>query len=141
MLLNKRKLEKLKEKWWNLNPVRQQCEKQDNQSDGISIHNIGKKNIHKTERKITNNLYLNIHYSFVYKSGGVFIVIFVGIGLACVTLAFEYWFYKYKQNPRIAMLTRKVSTQKNVMEKIHPASLADFTTFKSQSSRRFKGLE
>jgi len=42
LLLNKRKLEKLKETWWNLNPERIQCEKQDNQSDGISIHNIGR---------------------------------------------------------------------------------------------------
>lgn len=41
LLLNKRKLEKLKETWWNTNPERIQCEKQDNQSDGISIHNIG----------------------------------------------------------------------------------------------------
>ncbi|XKL64087.1 hypothetical protein PGB90_004173 [Kerria lacca] len=108
LLLNKRKLEKLKEKWWNMNPARQQCEKQDNQSDGISIHNIG----------------------------GVFIVIFVGIGLACVTLAFEYWFYKYKQNPKLAKFTRKLSSQKNVLEKIHPSSLADFTTVKSKNSRR-----
>jgi hypothetical protein len=34
-------------------------------------------------------------------SGGVFIVIFVGIGLACITLAFEYWWYKYKKNPQV----------------------------------------
>nr|QAB43871.1 ionotropic receptor IR25a [Oedaleus asiaticus] len=68
-LLNKRKLEKLKEQWWNQNPEkRNDCEKQDDQSDGISIQNIG----------------------------GVFIVIFVGIGLACITLAFEYWWYKLR---------------------------------------------
>ena len=29
--------------------------------------------------------------------GGVFIVIFVGIGLAIITLGFEYWYYKYKK--------------------------------------------
>jgi len=40
-LLNKRKLEKLKEKWWNGNPAKMQCEKQDDQQDGISIQNIG----------------------------------------------------------------------------------------------------
>nr|APZ81419.1 ionotropic receptor 25a [Adelphocoris lineolatus] len=68
-LLNKRKLEKLKEKWWTENEDRMQCEKQEEQSDGISIHNIG----------------------------GVFIVIFVGIGLACITLGLEYWWYKYKK--------------------------------------------
>ncbi|KAE8742923.1 Ionotropic receptor 25a [Frankliniella occidentalis] len=75
-LLNKRKLEKLKERWWSLNPEIKKCDKQDDQQDGISIQNIG----------------------------GVFIVIFVGIGLACVTLAFEYYWYKYKRNPRVTDL-------------------------------------
>jgi hypothetical protein len=41
LLLNKRKLEKLKEIWWNQNPEKKKCDKQDNQTDGISIHNIG----------------------------------------------------------------------------------------------------
>ncbi|XP_044735980.1 ionotropic receptor 25a-like isoform X2 [Chrysoperla carnea] len=68
-LLNKRELEKLKEKWWNSNPEAKNCIKKDDQSDGISIENIG----------------------------GVFIVIFVGVGLACITLAFEYWWYKYRK--------------------------------------------
>lgn len=68
-LLNRRELERLKETWWSRNPEAKKCEKQDDQSDGISIQNIG----------------------------GVFIVIFVGIGLACVTLAFEYYWYKYRK--------------------------------------------
>ncbi|XP_068084209.1 ionotropic receptor 25a [Anabrus simplex] len=73
-LLNKRKLEKLKERWWNGNPEKKtNCEKTDDQSDGISIQNIG----------------------------GVFIVIFVGIALALITLAFEYFWYKIKRNPRV----------------------------------------
>ncbi|KAG8282323.1 Ionotropic receptor 25a [Homalodisca vitripennis] len=75
-LLNKRRLEKLKETWWTLNPEKKMCEKQDDQSDGISIHNIG----------------------------GVFIVIFVGIGLACITLALEYWWYKYRK-PAVTKVT------------------------------------
>lgn len=33
--------------------------------------------------------------------GGVFIVIFVGIGMACMTLVFEYWWYKYRKNPNL----------------------------------------
>ncbi|XP_032516645.2 ionotropic receptor 25a [Danaus plexippus] len=73
-LLNKRKLEKLKEDWWNNNPNAIKCEKQDDQSDGISIQNIG----------------------------GVFIVIFMGIGLACVTLGVEYWWYKWRRRPTIS---------------------------------------
>lgn len=69
MLLNKRELEKLKEKWWKKDETKLKCEKPEDQSDGISIQNIG----------------------------GVFIVIFVGIGMACITLVFEYWYYKYRK--------------------------------------------
>lgn len=76
-LLNRRELERLKERWWNKNSEKKQCEKADDQSDGISIQNIG----------------------------GVFIVIFVGIGLACITLAFEYWWYKYRKNSKITNVT------------------------------------
>ncbi|XP_045465403.1 ionotropic receptor 25a-like [Harmonia axyridis] len=72
-LLNRRELERLKEKWWTKNPNKAKCEQQENQSDGISIQNIG----------------------------GVFIVIFVGIGLACITLAFEYWWYKYRKVSKV----------------------------------------
>lgn len=134
LLLNKRKLEKLKEKWWNLNPNRQQCEKQDNQSDGISIHNIGEFCYILSVSFSRLRRILVIGRKFGYFIGGVFIVIFVGIGLACITLAFEYWFYKYKQKPRMQMFTRKVSSQKGVLEKIHPTSLADFTNFKAKNN-------
>ena len=41
-------------------------------------------------------------YVALHVTGGVFIVIFVGIGLACITLAFEYWWYKYKRPPQVA---------------------------------------
>lgn len=54
MLLNKRQLEKLKEDWWKNDASQKPCVKPEDQSDGISIQNIG----------------------------GVFIVIFVGIGMA-----------------------------------------------------------
>ena len=46
----------------------QNCEKEDEDTGGISIHNIG----------------------------GVFIVIFVGIVLALITLMAEYYYYKFK---------------------------------------------
>lgn len=74
MLLNKRQLEKLKEDWWKSDEYQSKCEKPEDQSDGISIQNIG----------------------------GVFIVIFVGIGMACITLVVEYWYYRYRRNPQIA---------------------------------------
>lgn len=78
-LLNKRYLEKLKEDWWK---DKKKCVKVEDQSDGISIQNIG----------------------------GVFIVIFVGIGMACITLVFEYWWYKYrKTTPRITTVAESTN--------------------------------
>ncbi|XP_033358670.1 ionotropic receptor 25a [Bombus vosnesenskii] len=68
ILLNKRKLEKLKDTWWKKNPDRKDCDAENSQSDGISIQNIG----------------------------GVFVVIFLGIIFACFTLAFEYWYYRHR---------------------------------------------
>ncbi|XP_029051723.2 ionotropic receptor 25a [Osmia bicornis bicornis] len=68
ILLNQRKLEKLKDKWWKKNPEKKNCDAENSQSDGISIHNIG----------------------------GVFVVIFLGIIFACFTLAFEYWYYRHR---------------------------------------------
>nr|QQP19806.1 ionotropic receptor 25a [Tropidothorax elegans] len=106
-LLNKRKLEKMKENWWNENSEKQVCEKQDDQSDGISIHNIG----------------------------GVFIVIFVGIGLACITLGFEYWWYKYKRpSGAPAMVVKPGGPGRNI-EKLSVTGLADFSHHPSFRAR------
>lgn len=83
----------------------QQCDKQDDQSEGISIQNIG----------------------------GVFIIIFVGIGLASITLAFEYWWYKYRKTSKVITMQESTSqitapkskskqdiSQKNVPTKLYP---------------------
>nr|AQN78505.1 ionotropic receptor 25a.1 [Meteorus pulchricornis] len=88
-LLNKRKLEHLKNKWWNNNPLKRVCKKEDDQSDGISIQNIG----------------------------GVFIVILVGIILACGTLAFEYYWYRYRP---IAMAQQTRQTEKFASREVKP---------------------
>ncbi len=65
-LLNQRFLEDLKSRWWEFN--RKKCPAIENEEDGISIQNIG----------------------------GVFLVIFIGIGLGLITLAFEYyWSVQY----------------------------------------------
>jgi len=40
-LLNQRTLETLKETWWTSNPERKICDDSNDQSDGISIQNIG----------------------------------------------------------------------------------------------------
>lgn len=84
-LLNKRELEKLKEKWWRP-PPDLKCDQPEDQSEGISIQNIG----------------------------GVFIVIFVGIGMACLTLVFEYWWYKkYRKNPKIIDVNEATNPKDN----------------------------
>ncbi|KAK3870062.1 hypothetical protein Pcinc_024667 [Petrolisthes cinctipes] len=102
-LLNQRKLETLKERWWNQNPEKKVCEKDDDQSDGISIENIG----------------------------GVFIVIFVGIGLACVTLAFEYWWYKHRKGPRVTDSAKVLSVRPTDQK-------AGFGTDKSNFNTEYK---
>lgn len=67
-LLNQRKLEELKEKWWTENKERRgDCDYDRKSNDGISINNIG----------------------------GVFVVIFVGVGLASVTLLGEWLWRRY----------------------------------------------
>ena len=44
--------------------------------------------------------------------GGVFIVIFVGIGLAIVTLVIEYWYYKHKKpNSRVDSSSKKMEVK------------------------------
>ncbi|CAJ0595095.1 unnamed protein product [Cylicocyclus nassatus] len=68
-LLNQRKLETLKEKWWNNNPNKAICADTSDESDGISIQNIG----------------------------GVFIVILGGIVISVITLCIEY-FYQRKSS-------------------------------------------
>ena len=40
-LLNQRRLETLKERWWTENPEKKDCGDMNDQSDGISIQNIG----------------------------------------------------------------------------------------------------
>jgi hypothetical protein len=67
-LLNQRTLETLKHKWWTDNLKKKNCPTLENESDGISIENIG----------------------------GVFLVIAVGTALSLICLAFEFYWYKYR---------------------------------------------
>lgn len=66
--MNQRQLETLKHKWWTNNIKKKQCPDLENESDGISIENIG----------------------------GVFLVIAVGTALSLICLAFEFYWYKYR---------------------------------------------
>ncbi|KAG8201467.1 hypothetical protein JTE90_024336 [Oedothorax gibbosus] len=86
-LLNQRRLEGLKEKWWNKNPFKVECDDSEQQSDGISIANIG----------------------------GVFIVIFIGVVLAIITLAVEYFLYRKKKPGK----TRVVSVNRYDRQRRH----------------------
>jgi hypothetical protein len=43
-----------------------------------------------------------ILYFSLHVTGGIFAIIFLGIVMACITIAFEYWWYKYKRPPRVA---------------------------------------
>ncbi|CAJ0595110.1 unnamed protein product [Cylicocyclus nassatus] len=69
VLLNQKHLETLKEKWWEDNPKRAICADTSDESDGISVQNIG----------------------------GVFIFISAGLLLSVVTLTIEC-FYHRRQN-------------------------------------------
>ncbi|KAK6763794.1 hypothetical protein RB195_024212 [Necator americanus] len=69
MLLNLRRLETLKEKWWNSNPNKVVCADINNENDGISIQNIG----------------------------GVFMVILCGIALSVISLTLEFFYYRLKR--------------------------------------------
>ncbi|TKR81531.1 hypothetical protein L596_015387 [Steinernema carpocapsae] len=81
-LLNKRKLEILKEKWWAENPNKMVCPSLEDDSNGISIQNIG----------------------------GVFIVILAGIVLALITLIFEYFCTRKRIKKTTRHLSRKLTS-------------------------------
>ncbi|XP_059221283.1 ionotropic receptor 25a isoform X3 [Stomoxys calcitrans] len=76
-LLNKQRLEQLKIKWWLKNEDEIKCRKSKDQTDGITIENIG----------------------------GVFIIIVVGIGVSFIILVFEYWWFKIRKSPRVITVT------------------------------------
>lgn len=112
ILLNKRRLEKLKDKWWKHNPVKKNCDLENDQSDGISIHNIG----------------------------GVFLVIFVGIIFACLTLAFEYWYYRHRTkvselNQTTPPKTKMANAIKSIRFDLHPAPTQGFQMISQFRSR------
>ena len=64
-------------------------------------------------------------------AGGVFIVIFVGIGLACVTLAFEYWWYKHRKGPRVTDSGRVLNVKSEMAK-------TNFTPEKSNFQAEYK---
>ncbi|KAL3863831.1 hypothetical protein ACJMK2_005559 [Sinanodonta woodiana] len=67
-LANERVLEALDTQWWSENKYRRECPSITDESDGISILNIG----------------------------GVFLVIAIGTGMSLITLVFEYYWYRYR---------------------------------------------
>ncbi|CAF4958003.1 unnamed protein product [Pieris macdunnoughi] len=77
-LSNDRILEAIKEKWWNDNPETAKCEIVDDSSYGVSIQNIG----------------------------GVFIVTFVAISLACITVGLEHWWHIFRKRPAVTSVSQ-----------------------------------
>uniref|UniRef100_A0A1I8PVZ8 Ionotropic glutamate receptor C-terminal domain-containing protein n=2 Tax=Stomoxys calcitrans TaxID=35570 RepID=A0A1I8PVZ8_STOCA len=91
-LLNKQRLEQLKIKWWLKNKDELKCRKSKDQADGITIENIG----------------------------GVFIIIVVGIGVSCIILVFEYWWFILRKRPRVITVTESaLSTDVKLAQGIH----------------------
>ena len=81
----------------------------------------------------THNFLLLLQKIFItikkyLSTGGVFIVIFVGIGLAILTLVFEYIYYKDKKQSRVSSATEETQVKPPVMvtgfEKEHDATKA-----------------
>ncbi|KRZ10921.1 Glutamate receptor 4 [Trichinella zimbabwensis] len=85
ILLNQRKLEILKEKWWKNNPRKMNCPNHESESKGISVTNLG----------------------------GVFIVILIGIFFSLISLLFEYAYFKRKQKRCFPVTTSETDTSKN----------------------------
>ncbi|KAK7109957.1 ionotropic receptor 25a-like [Littorina saxatilis] len=83
-LINQRKLEEMKTKWWDRD--KKDCPDSEDESDGISIQNIG----------------------------GVFLVIVIGSALALIMLAFECYWYKYKpkQKKKLYNVTSRTNLTK-----------------------------
>ncbi|KAM7352125.1 ionotropic receptor 25a-like [Cochliomyia hominivorax] len=69
-LLNKRQLETLKEKWWSYAEEQIKCNEPANLSDGITLEDIG----------------------------GIIIVIFGSIAVACIILTYELCWFKCRKN-------------------------------------------
>ncbi|XP_045465675.1 ionotropic receptor 25a-like [Harmonia axyridis] len=87
-LVNQRKLEELRLKWWDHNPEAKKCPLPEDPSDGISVANIG----------------------------GVFIVILVGIGLAIVILCIEYFFYSKQKQDKVELVRGIPSSSRSPLE-------------------------
>lgn len=84
------------------------CSKVEDQQDGISIANIG----------------------------GVFIVILVGIVLACITLIFEYWWYKYQRpSPKVIDVRECLRRDLNAVEPVEQGPSTIITHNKPNEAR------
>ncbi len=77
-------------------------------------------------------------FAFFRTRGGVFIVIFVGIILACITLAVEYcWFKVYRRRDLEEI---KAQTQQNKQPVKEPRHTQEKTEFKNNEKHRRRWL-
>lgn len=76
-MMAKREIEEIKTKWWNQVPTVENCDSFQTKFDGLRINDVG----------------------------GVFLFVLLGIVLACLMLAFEYFWYK---NNRLKLLASNI---------------------------------
>ena len=96
-LSNNRVLEDLTNKWWDSNNNHRDCPRIENESDGISIKNIG----------------------------GVFLLIAIGTGLSLIAFACEYYYYKVRPKRQERLYAIKGKTPMSRIES--EVSLHDIT--------------
>jgi len=72
-MMNKRRMERLEERWWKKEAWSNKCAAKDDGSGSITIENIG----------------------------GVFIAIFLGIGFSLLTLLGEYHYFKKRREAEL----------------------------------------
>ena len=89
-LINNRVLEELTNTWWDSNELKKECPRIEDETDGISIKNIG----------------------------GVFLVIVIGTGLSLIVLIAESYYYKIRpdREARAYNINRKMRQHLNGME-------------------------
>ena len=89
-LINNRVLEELTSKWWDSNELKKECPRIEDETDGISIKNIG----------------------------GVFLVIIIGMALSLIVLVGEFYYYKIspEREARLYIINRKLQNHLNGVE-------------------------
>ncbi|WAR22346.1 IR25A-like protein, partial [Mya arenaria] len=104
-LSNNRILEDLTNKWWDSNELHKDCPRIENESDGISIKNIG----------------------------GVFLLIAIGTGLSLIAFVCEYYYYRVRPKKQERLYAMEGNTRLSRIET--EISLDDISVQQQPSDR------